>query len=144
MRRISILVTILITSFVMTLAGLVASPIATASENETVSISARFAFGSPLLSNAQKLAIEKAVTTAGTDATFLVTGVAGKIPGVRDEAVRTLATKRGQAVQSYLVKLGVNKASVTIKVKITRIGIVPKTRIVGSVAAPVVTTTSAV
>jgi hypothetical protein len=143
MRRISILVTILITSFVMTLAGLVASPVATATENESVRVSSTFLFGSPLLTDTQKVAIKKAVTTAGTDVTFVVTGVAGKLPGVSDSEVKLLAKKRGQAVKAYLVKLVVSKSNVTTKVKITRLGIVPKTRIVGSVAAPVVTKTSA-
>jgi hypothetical protein len=45
MRRFSNVVTILITSIVMALAGLVANPIATASENDG-SITATFAFGS--------------------------------------------------------------------------------------------------
>jgi hypothetical protein len=45
--------------------------------------------------------------------------------------------------KSYLVKLGVNKSSVTIKVKMTRLGIVPKTKIVGTYAAPLVTTATA-
>ena len=144
MRRISILATILITSFVMALAGLVASPIATASENETARVSSRFAFGSPLLTKTQKAAIKEAVTTSGTDATFVVTAEAGKLPGVSDSEVQLLATKRGQVIKSYLVKLGVNKSSVTIKVKITRLGIVPKTKIVGSYAAPVATTATVV
>jgi hypothetical protein len=144
MRRLSNVVTILITSSALTLAGLVASPIATASENETVRVSSRFAFGSPLLTNTHKAAIEKAVTTFGTDATFIVTAEAGKLPGVSDSEVQLLAIKRGQVFKSYLEKLGVNKSSVTIKVKITRLGIVPKTKIAGSYAAPVVITAPAV
>jgi len=140
MRKISLLAKILITSFVMTLSGLGASPVATASENESVRLSSRFAFGSPLLSKAQKTEIEKAVTTSGVDATFLVTGVAGKLPGVSDEAVLLLAKKRAQAVESHLVQLGVNKASVKTIGKITQLGIVPKTKIVGSVATSVLTT----
>ena len=144
MRRISILATVLITSFALTLAGLVASPIATASEDETVRVSSRFAFGSPLLTNTHKSAIEKAVTTFGTDAKFIVTAEAGKLPGVSDSEVQLLATKRGQVFKSHLVKLGVNKSSVTIMVKITRLGIVPKTKIVGSYAVPVATTATAV
>lgn len=139
MRKISLLATILITSFVMTLSGLGASPVATASENESVRVSSRFAFGSSLLSKAQKVEIEKAVTTSGADATFLVTGVAGKLPGVSDSQVQLLAKKRAQAVKSHLVQLGVNKTSVAVKVKITRLGIVPKTKIMGSVAAPALT-----
>ena len=144
MRRFSLLATVLITSFALTLAGLVASPIATASENESVRVSSRFAFGSPLLTNTHKSAIEKAVTTFGTDATFIVTAEAGKLPGVSDSEVQLLATKRGQVFKSHLVKLGVNKSSVTIKVKITRLGIVPKTKIVVSNASPLVTTATAV
>jgi hypothetical protein len=140
MRRISILVTILITSLVMLLSGLVASPIAIAGENESVRVSSTFSFGSPLLTDSHKAAIKKAVATSGTDVTFVVTGVAGKLPGVSDSEVKLLAKKRGQAVKAYLVKLGVSKSNVTTKVKITRLGIVPKTKIVGSVAAPVVTT----
>ena len=139
MRKTSTLVTILITSFVMTLSGLAASSVATASENESVRVSSRFAFGSSLLSKAQKVEIKKAVTTSGVDSTFLVTGVAGKLPGVSDSQVQLLAKKRAQAIKSHLVQLGVNKASVAVKVKITRLGIVPKTKIVGSVAAPALT-----
>jgi hypothetical protein len=143
MRRFSNVVTIVITSSALTLAGLVASPIATASENETVRVSSRFAFGSPLLTNTHKAAIEKAVTTFGTDATFIVTAEAGKLPGVSDSEVQLLAIKRGQVFKSHLVKLGVKDSSVTIKVKMTRIGIVPKTKIAGSYAAPLVTTATA-
>ena len=143
MRRIYSLVTILITSFVMTLAGLVASPVATATENEAVRVSSTFLFGSPLLTDSHKAAIKKAVTTSGTDATFIVTGTAGRLPGISDSEVKLLAQKRGQAVKAYLVKLGVSKSNVTTKVKITRLGIVPKTRIVGTVAAPVLATPTA-
>ena len=144
MRRFSTLATILITSFVMALAGLTTSSVATASENESVRVSSRFAFGSPMLTKTHKAAIEKAVTTFGTDATFIVTAEAGKLPGVSESEVQLLAIKRGQVFKSYLVKLGVNKSSVTIKVKITRLGIVPKTKIAGSYAAPVVATAPAV
>ena len=63
MRRLSILLTILITSFVMALAGLVASPIATASENDG-SISATFPLGSSVLTKDQKAAIKKHLQAA--------------------------------------------------------------------------------
>ena len=93
MRRISTLVSILITSFVMTLAGLVASPMASASENDG-GISATFAAGSSVLSDAQKAAIKKALASSGSDATFIVTGTAGKLPGVSDSKVKRLAKAR--------------------------------------------------
>lgn len=132
MRRMIRLVTILITSFVMALSGLAASSAASASENEAVRLSARFAMGSSLLTKAHETAIKKAVTTSGTDATFLVTAAAGNLTGISDGEVQSLAKNRGQAVEAYLIKLGVTKSSVTVKVKITRLGIVPKTKIVGS------------
>jgi len=100
MRRISTLATIFITSFVMTLAGLVASPVATASENNG-GISATFAPGSSVLSDDQKAAIKKALASSGSDASFIVTGTAGKLPGVSDSRVERLA-KRAQK-QSKLI-----------------------------------------
>ena len=83
MRKISIVLTVLITSFVMALAGLVSSPIATASENDG-SISATFPLGSSVLTKSQKAAIKKALAISGTDVTYTVTGTAGKLPGVSD------------------------------------------------------------
>jgi hypothetical protein len=127
----------------MTLSGLAASSVATASENQTVRVSATFPLGSSVLTKAQKAAIKKAVNTSGKDATFLVTATAGRLPGVSDSRVKLLAKKRGQAIKVHLVKLGVNKSSVSTKVKITRFGIVPKTKLVGTYAAPVLTTDSA-
>jgi hypothetical protein len=139
MRRFSLPVTILITSFVMTLAGLGASPIASAAGNQTVAKSFTFQTGSSNLTKAQKTKIKKAVATSGKTATFRVTGTAGEIPGVSEKAVSLLAKKRGKAVRAYLVKLGVKKSNITVKVKITRLGIVPKTRVVGTVVARALT-----
>ena len=118
--------------------ALSASTVATASENETVRISASFPLGTAVLTKSQKAGIKKVVANSGTDATFLVTAAAGKLPGVSNVGVQLLAKKRGQVIKSYLVKLGVSKASVTTKVKINRLGSVPKTKIVGSAAAPAV------
>lgn len=132
MRRISILVTVLVTSLVMTLSGLVASPMASAASSQTVAKSFTFPTGSSDLTKSQKTKIKKAVATAGKNASFRVTGTAGKLPGVSDSTVRLLAKKRGQVIKAYLVKLGVKKSHVTIKLKITELGIVPKTKLVGS------------
>ena len=126
MRKFSIFLTVLTTSFVMALAGLVASPIASASENGNGSISATFPLGSSVLSDAQKAAIKKTVASSGSDVSFIVTGTAGKLPGVSDRWVQRLAKKRAQAIKSYLVSLGVSKANVTTQTKTTEIGIVPK------------------
>ena len=124
-RKISILVTILITSFVMALAGLVASPIATASENDG-SISATFPLGSSVLTKDQKAAIKKAFASSGSDVRFIVTGTAGKLPGVSDRWVQRLAKKRAQAIKAYLVSLGVSKTSITTQSSTTEIGVGPK------------------
>ena len=125
MRKISIFLTVLITSLALTLAGLVASPIASASENDG-SISATFAFGSSVLTKAQKAAIKKALASSGTDVSFIVTGTAGKLPGVSDRRVQRLAKARANAIKAYLVSLGVNKTRVTTQVKMTKIGEAPK------------------
>ena len=125
MRRISILATILITSFVMALAGLVASPIATASENDG-SISATFPLGSSVLTKDQKAAIKKALASSGSDVSFIVTGTAGKLPGVSDSRVKALAKARAKAIKAYLVALGVSRTSVTTQSSTTEIGVAPK------------------
>jgi len=142
MSRIIRLVTILITGFSLTLAGIVAGPAATAIENDTVRVSLTFPSGSSILTNAQKATIRKAVAIYGMDATFLVTGTAGKLPGVSDMSVRSLAKKRAKAVKSYLVKLGVKKSNVTTSVKISKIGIVLENRIVRSFSEPTLVTPS--
>jgi hypothetical protein len=141
MRRISTLATILITSFVMTLAGLVASPAAAASENNG-GISATFAPGSSVLSDAQKAAIQKALSSSGSDASFIVTGTAGKLPGVSDSKVQRLAKARAKAIKAYLVTLGVSKTSITTQVKIAEIGETPRS--VGSYPTPEPTPTPTV
>ncbi len=138
MRRFSNVVTILITSFVTALAGLVASPIASASENDG-GISATFASGSSVLSDDQKAAIKKALASSGSDATFIVTGTAGKLPGVSDSKVKRLAKARAKAIKAYLVSLGVSKTRVTTQVKMTEIGVTPKS--IGSNPKPAPTPT---
>jgi hypothetical protein len=138
MRKISIVLTVLVTSFVMTLGGLVASPIASAGENDG-SISATFASGSSVLTKAQKAAIKKALASGGTAVTYTVTGTAGKLPGVSDSKVQRLAKARAKAIKDYLVSLGVSKTSVTTQVKTTEIGLVPKST--GSKPTPAATPT---
>jgi hypothetical protein len=140
MRKISIVLTVLITSLVMTLSGVVASPIASASENGDGSISATFASGSSVLTKAQKAAIKKALASIGTDVTYIVTGTAGKLPGVSDSRVQALAKARAKAIKAYLVLLGVNKTRVTTQSSTTEIGEAPKS--VGSYPTPAPTPTA--
>ena len=63
------LVTVLSTSFAMALAGLVASPIATASESASVRTQATLPLGASVVTKAQKAAIRKALAISGTDVT---------------------------------------------------------------------------
>ena len=125
----------------MALAGLVASPIATASENDG-SISATFPLGSSVLTKDQKAAIKKAFASSGSDVRFIVTGTAGKLPGVSDRWVQRLAKKRAQAIKAYLVSLGVSKTSITTQSSTTEIGVGPKST--GSYPTPAPTPTSTV
>ena len=74
-------------------------------------------------------AIKKIVNKVGADATFTVTGVAGKSIGVPDSKVKALAKARALKVQNYLIKLGVKKSHITLKIKIIESGITPKTKI---------------
>ena len=122
----------------MALAGLVASPIASASENDG-GISATFAPGSSVLSDDQKAAIKKALASSGSDVSFIVTGTAGKLPGVSDSKVQRLAKARAKAIKAYLVSLGVSKTSITTQVKIAEIGETPKS--IGSYPTPAPTPT---
>jgi hypothetical protein len=138
MRKISIVLTVLFTSFVMALAGLVASPIASASENDG-SISATFASGSSVLTKAQKAAIKKALASSGAGVTYTVTGTAGKLPGVSDSRVERLAKARAKAIKTYLVSLGVSKTSIKTQASMTEIGVGPKST--GSYPTPAPTPT---
>ena len=125
MRKISIVLTVLVTSFVMALAGLVASPIASASENKTVRVYAKFSSGSSVLTKSQKAEIKKAVASSGSDATFIATGTAGKLPGLSNKKAKALAKARAKAIKAYLVSLGVSETSVTTEAKVTNIGVDP-------------------
>ena len=90
--------------------------------------SIRFSTSSKVLTAAHKNTLKKSVKTSGKDATYVVTGTAGFLPGVTEAQVKKLANVRANTVKAYLVKLGVNKANITIKINTTNQGIVPKTK----------------
>jgi hypothetical protein len=77
---------------------------------------------------------KKALASSGSDATYIVTGTAGKLPGVSDRKVQRLAKARAKAIKAYLVSLGVSKTSVITQVKTTEIGVAPKS--MGSYPTP--------
>ena len=101
---------------------------AVATTTRKVSNAIQFSTGTTVLTKAQKARLKKSVNSAGTDATYVVTGAAGMLPGVTKAQVTKLAKVRANTVKAYLVKLGVNKANISIKTKVTNQGIVPKTK----------------
>jgi outer membrane protein OmpA-like peptidoglycan-associated protein len=90
--------------------------------------SIRFSTSSKVLTQAHKNTLKKSFKASGRDATYVVTGNAGFLPGVTEAQVKKLARVRANIVRDYLVKLGVNRANITIKITTTNRGIVPKTK----------------
>ena len=124
MHKISKLATILITSFVMTLAGLVASPIATAAEDEekNASVSILFKGDNTDLTGGQQEQLRDAVETVGTKASFTVKVRAAKARVKTDssaiEAYDT-AYRRGEEIRRYLAGYGIKVSKIDVQVSIT-------------------------
>lgn len=90
---------------------------------------AKFSSGSSTLSQSGKSAIKKIVSKAGKAGSYEITGIAGRVSGVKDLYVKALAKARAEKVKTYLISLGVKKANISIKIKIVSPGIIPKTKI---------------
>jgi uncharacterized repeat protein (TIGR02543 family) len=88
-----------------------------------------FSTSSIVLTKANKSALKKLANSSGKDASYVVTGTAGRLPGVTEAQVKNLAKLRANVVKTYLVKLGVKKSNIKIKTKIVNQGIVPKTKV---------------
>ena len=99
---------------------------------KSLSKSVGFTAGSSVLSNASKTALKKSVATSGLEASYVVTGTAGLLPGASDAQAKKLATKRANATKAYLVKLGVNSSNITIKIAISKFGVSPKTKVLAN------------
>lgn len=91
--------------------------------------SIQFSAGSRVLTKAHKSALKKSIKKSGLEATYVVTGTAGMLPGVTNEQVKRLAKLRANAIKAYLVKRGVNESNISIKIKITNQRTVPQTKI---------------
>lgn len=89
----------------------------------------KFDRSNAILTGKGKAAIKKIVESAGVSATYLVTGVAGKLPGVSKANVEALAKARAELLKAYFVKLGVKESNIVIKIKITESGVAPRTKI---------------
>ena len=88
-----------------------------------------FATGSSVLSKSAKSSLRKMVSKSGTKANFTITGSAGKITGVPDDYVKTLASKRARAISKYLVSLGVAKSKIKTKLILKEEGVKPSSKI---------------
>ena len=84
------------------------------------------------LSSSAKSKIKKLVKKSDSAATFEIQATAGRLPGVSDEFVRSLAQKRAKAIKSYLIKLGVESSDISTKTKIVSLGKSPTTRIIAT------------
>lgn len=98
--------------------------------------SIQFSAGSRELTKAHKSALKKSIKKSGLEATYVVTGTAGMLPGVTNEQVKRLAKLRANAIKAYLVKRGVNESGITIKIKITNQRTVPQTKILAKYLVP--------
>lgn len=85
--------------------------------------------GSSVLTKKMKATIRRTVALAGTDARYIVTGAAGRIPGLPTWQVRALAKHRADKVRRYLVKLGVRKSTIKVRTKIFPVGVAPKIKL---------------
>ena len=84
------------------------------------------------LSANAKTKLKKLVKKSGSGATFEIKATAGRLPGVSDEYVRSLAQKRAKAIKAYLIKQGVDASEITTTTKIISQGKSPTTRIVAT------------
>jgi uncharacterized repeat protein (TIGR02543 family) len=105
------------------------NPTTTTPVAKTAKQSVKFSTGSLVLTKANKAALKKLVKSSDKDASYVVTGTAGRLPGVTEAQVKNLAKLRANVVKTYLVKLGVKKSNIKIKTKIVNQGIVPKTKV---------------
>ena len=103
----------------------------TSSSETSLKISKTMAFanGSSKLTKSAKASLRKMVAKSDTEASFKITGSAGKISGVPESYVKTLATKRAKAISKYLVSLGVSKSKIKTKVTLKEQGFKPRSKV---------------
>ena len=102
------------------------------SDSDTVAKTSKsivFATGSSKLSKSAKSSLRKMIAKSGTKANFTITGSAGKITGVPEGYVKTLASKRARAISKYLVSLGVAKSKIKTKLIVKEEGIKPSSKV---------------
>jgi uncharacterized repeat protein (TIGR02543 family) len=102
----------------------------------SVKTAIRFSSGSTELASVSKKAIKKLKKISGSDATFIITGTAGMVPGISKTQVKDLAQLRADSLAAYLIKLGVKKSNITIKVIVAKLGKMPKSTTASSVLVP--------
>ena len=82
------------------------------------------------LSTSAKSKLKKLVNKSDSAASFEVQATAGRLPGVPDKFVRSLAKKRAKAIKAYLITLGVDASEITTTSKIIPRGKPPTTKVV--------------
>jgi uncharacterized repeat protein (TIGR02543 family) len=89
----------------------------------------RFPTSISKLPNAGTVALKNILKKSGSGATYTVTGVAGKLPGVPIAYVKALAKVRAEKMKVTLIKLGVKKSNIKIKIEITELRVIPRMKI---------------
>jgi outer membrane protein OmpA-like peptidoglycan-associated protein len=90
----------------------------------------KFSTSTFILNSSAKAKLKKLVKKSGSTATFEIQATAGRLPGVSEEFVRSLAKKRAKAIKAYLIKQGVASSQIKTTTKILPLGKSPTTRIV--------------
>ena len=110
--------------------SLVEKPDATDSDLVRHKAKLKFSTSTYSLSSSAKVKLKKLVKKSDSAATFEIQATAGRLPGVSEEFVRSLARKRAKAIKAYLIKLGVESSDISTKTKIVSQGKSPTTKIV--------------
>ena len=108
---------------------IVKTPVATKPVVKKAITLPRFPASTSVLSGEGLTALKNSVKNSGSTATYTVTGVAGKLPGVPLAYVKALAKVRAERLQAALMKLGVKKSNIKIKIEITEPKIIPRVKI---------------
>ena len=106
-----------------------ASATSTASQTTNSVKLFKFSFGTSKLTSKLKKSIKETVATAGSNATYEVVGVAGKLKGMPINYVQTLANNRALKFKNYLLSLGVNESAISTTTQIVEVRVSAKLKL---------------
>jgi uncharacterized repeat protein (TIGR02543 family) len=107
----------------------VKAPVATKPSAKAAVVLPRFPTSNSALPTQGSAVLKGIIKKSGSSATYTVTGVAGKLPGVPISYVKALAKVRAERLQANLIKLGVKKSNIKIKIEITELRVIPISKI---------------